>query len=60
MENLKEIVAFVAKNVKPGPILDLVEAQFGKTGRIIAVILALLIGALIGGYSTDAIWSWLN
>lgn len=56
---LQAAAAIVAK-MNPKPLLDTIEAEYGRTARLAVIAVAVIVAVLLLGYNIDGVLAWLG
>lgn len=54
---LQAIAAVIAK-LNPMPLLDAIEAEYGRTARLVVVAVVVIAAVTVLGYNADAVLAW--
>lgn len=56
---LQAIAAIIAK-MNPKPLLDAIEIEYGRTARLVVIVLAVIVAVVVLGYNVEGVLMWLG
>lgn len=57
LPTLQAIAAIIAK-LNPIPLFDAIEAEYGRTAKLVAIAAVVIVAVALLGYNVDGVLSW--